>query len=303
MTAANLPKTLYHYTDAAGLVGILRPEQPTETDSRPPAKLWASDVRYMNDSQELKFGADIFRKRLKSVLKEPSMDADIRIVLRKLAEWFDPENLFDWGLRCFATCFCRKGDLLSQWRGYGSFAIGFNREALANGSRYSIPEVENHGPFATVLSEVVYGKNNATAVIDSAIRAIIQGEALIGLRRTEDSIDARYLVLDLLRVISSVKHSAFKEEREWRLFATNDVFTNAKTRARGSGGTGLLVPYLEMAVNMPGANDTGTVPLLHEIVVGPGPEQAGQIAAARELLKSLGHNPDLVRPSKAPLRR
>ena len=48
---SDIPKeTLYHYTTFAGLVGIV--------DSR---VLWASDIRYMNDSAELKHTADLIR--------------------------------------------------------------------------------------------------------------------------------------------------------------------------------------------------------------------------------------------------
>ena len=38
----NLPKTVYHYTDAAGLIGILKNRQ-----------IWATHVTYLNDASEL----------------------------------------------------------------------------------------------------------------------------------------------------------------------------------------------------------------------------------------------------------
>jgi hypothetical protein len=47
------PDRLYHYTDARGLLGIL--------ESR---KLWASDVRLLNDARELDYAADLVRRWL-----------------------------------------------------------------------------------------------------------------------------------------------------------------------------------------------------------------------------------------------
>jgi hypothetical protein len=66
------PSTLYHYTDAAGLYGIVKPsfsswevDNPALEESlTKAAQLRASDVRYMNDSQELKFGGKFFVTRL-----------------------------------------------------------------------------------------------------------------------------------------------------------------------------------------------------------------------------------------------
>ena len=45
---APLPAAVYHYTDAAGLQGIL--------DS---GVLWATDYRYLNDSSELRYIFDL----------------------------------------------------------------------------------------------------------------------------------------------------------------------------------------------------------------------------------------------------
>ena len=48
---ADIPHgTLYHYTTFTGLLGIVRSRS-----------LWASDVRYMNDSAELRHTADLIQ--------------------------------------------------------------------------------------------------------------------------------------------------------------------------------------------------------------------------------------------------
>jgi hypothetical protein len=44
-----LPEVVYHYADASGFMGILK------TNS-----LWATDFRYLNDTQELNYAWDEF---------------------------------------------------------------------------------------------------------------------------------------------------------------------------------------------------------------------------------------------------
>ena len=48
---------LYHYTTLTGLLGIVGSK-----------KLWASDIRYMNDSAELKHSADLIRQEVQERL-------------------------------------------------------------------------------------------------------------------------------------------------------------------------------------------------------------------------------------------
>ncbi len=100
--------------------------------------LYASDVRYMNDSQELKYGASQFVPKLEAAANDSSLSRNKRYLCRRLADIFNSDDVFDYPMRCFAACFCEDGDLLSQWRGYakgvGGFAIGFDRDALANRS-------------------------------------------------------------------------------------------------------------------------------------------------------------------------
>jgi hypothetical protein len=154
------PTTLYHYTNAAGLLGILKPSFSSWEDDNTnlvpqltkAAQLRASDVRYMNDSQELKFGARYFAPRLAQAATDESLPDDTRRACEGLAAFFLKADVFDWALRCFAACFCDNGDLLSQWRGYargaggGGYAIGFNREALAFGlDKHRAPKRLNGG--------------------------------------------------------------------------------------------------------------------------------------------------------------
>ncbi|NED67185.1 DUF2971 domain-containing protein, partial [Streptomyces sp. SID10244] len=192
--AAELPPVLYHYTDAAGLHGILGPGKgPFEVafpdnDSEfrhqgdnniytngKAALFRATDIRYMNDSLELVFGARIVSERMKRAAEEHARPV-LASTFAEIAEAFEPARVFEWPFRCFAVCFCGDGDLLSQWRGYaggvGGYSIGFPREVL---ERYSyginLKAASNTFdiPSQAALVQVSYGEEVARERADALV--------------------------------------------------------------------------------------------------------------------------------------
>jgi hypothetical protein len=99
--------------------------------------------------------------------------------------------------------------------------------------------------------------------------------------------------------LAVVKDKAFEQEQEWRLTALSQKEYPVRVRARPSG----LVRYLDIAVNMKTEKATSHPATIAQLVVGPGPDQPSQIAAAQELLKACGHDPNVVIGSKVPFRR
>lgn len=303
------PSTLYHYTDAAGLIGILKPSSwdigvwpELEKQLAGAAQLRASDVRYMNDSEELKFGARYFVDRLRQAAIDPMLSRDVRQACANLAAFFSQEDVFDWYLRCFATCFCEKGDLLSQWRGYaggtGGFAIGFSWDALTQRSRVLAPT--RLGPLITAdeakVQPVKYGPAATQAAADRFIEQMREPDETIALMLTGRGHGLEWLTTHALRDILSVKDDGFEEELEWRLYyMAGDQYGTPKIRLGRPG----LVPYLNVAVNMKKVDEmTILPPALNQLVVGPGHNQRSQIAAARQLLRGCGYDPDIVVPSR-----
>ena len=102
-------KLRYHYTDATGLIGILTSH-----------RLWATDTRFLNDPSEGRF----LPEKLLALMagKVGGLSARERDVIdairRNLASPRDTSSTF-------SVSFCADGDLLSQWRGYGSFGTGY----------------------------------------------------------------------------------------------------------------------------------------------------------------------------------
>lgn len=100
--------SLYHYTDAAGLLGIV--------ESR---SLWATDYRHLNDRKEYRIGAKLLKDELgKHRLAEKHRRAFERLVAETQKT-------------CYVLSFSEMGDQLSQWRAHcpsgNGYALGFKR--------------------------------------------------------------------------------------------------------------------------------------------------------------------------------
>lgn len=121
---------MYHYTDIAGLQGIL--------ESR---TLWATDIRYLNDETEAKYSRDLLGSVAERLRPEFGGDWAASVVCNAVAAMATSGTFPD----TFVASLCDDGDNLSQWRGYGAqgrgYAIGLDREqlwAIANASGHSL---------------------------------------------------------------------------------------------------------------------------------------------------------------------
>lgn len=109
---------LFHYTTAEGLRGVLSS-----------GCLWATDVRYLNDTVEFEYGRRLAIEKLLGIRERVAFSsAHVREVSEAIQalERVKP--------RVFAASLAVGGDLLSLWRGYcrprDAYAIGFDRRAL-----------------------------------------------------------------------------------------------------------------------------------------------------------------------------
>lgn len=155
-------QTLYHYTDAPGLLGILKPEEPV---------LWFSRFDCLNDKSE---GQDIlehfqnacellknsgeFDTKLLNVIMKCIPDENITIIYDQQDEIFkinphatyeDFSNKLPIGRiknsqsEVFMCCFSQKNDLLPMWNYYSNsstyqgYCIGFNPGMFITKNRYA----------------------------------------------------------------------------------------------------------------------------------------------------------------------
>ena len=110
---ADAPPLKYHYTDSAGLLGIIEEGE---------CLFRASDVRFLNDSEELRYAASQFEQWL--LLRHQ------RTLPTEIGQLLDSEP----GI--YVVCLSERRDSLSQWRAYGDYALGLDvKEA-----RYQNPD-------------------------------------------------------------------------------------------------------------------------------------------------------------------
>jgi hypothetical protein len=277
---------LYHYTTAEGLEGILKTRS-----------LWAHDVAFMNDWQEIQFGADPLIVRMREYLSEHPPDRDkpvakefeenIRLVimdaaLDSLRKFTSSERQFHPNYMDEATyvaCLSEEYDDLGQWRAYGKrgYAIGLTIEGL---TRAAPPPL---------LGQVKYGEPAVRDLCDSVI-GYFETRRVGAHPRTYGYFDT---VNRLLPQLALIKHDAFHQEREWRLVVSPQQGRDrpeVKVRSTASG----LVPYVEWAFEPP---------YLAEIVIGPGGDLHSE-RAVRMLLRARGFVPEQLQitQSRAPYR-
>jgi hypothetical protein len=118
-SAKAAPTFLFHYTGNVGLRGIVKT-----------TSVWATDARFLNDTQEVQIAIEAAREVVKSTAKTSAkalaalLSKEILIQLH-----LDPKSLYVFSL-------AENGDSLTHWRGYckegAGYAVGFKFEELAD---------------------------------------------------------------------------------------------------------------------------------------------------------------------------
>lgn len=189
---------------------------------------------------------------------------------------------------CYAFCFCREHDLLSQWRAYGAGAAGFEIES---------DRVRLEGYLASKSSHVgdpmpiLYGKRQVKGAAGrfmseaSAIAAKPE-HSLKGADLTKFNDEFGFLLF-LLSLATKDPH--FSEEKEWRILQV-DLKEDA---VRFRPAHGIIIPHLELS---------GIPPeVFVSVTLGPGvPEFVAE--PLRLFLKCNGLEHVQVRHSEIPLR-
>lgn len=268
-------KVIYHYTNRAGLIGILG------TDT-----IWATDVEFLNDAQELEYARHVLTERLRAKAEDGGERAG---VLRGMASLLDPikstEEYFV--VSAYAACFCEDRDLLSQWRAYGAdvgFAIGFYASELQELSCSTMSEGAVSQPAS--LHKIIYGLPGAQIAIEKYIENM---EFIVG---GDPDLEPPMQALNrALPILASIKHPAFAQEKEWRsLLVGWRGEDGLQFRASALGA----VPYV--GLELPAG-------WLAEVVVGPGSHRDVLLKGVRRLLDKHGWGEVQIRASESPLRR
>lgn len=265
-------ETLYHYTTLKGLLGIV--------SSR---GLWASDIRYMNDSAEMKHAADLIKKDIARRIAGGHSNPKL---LNQLQYWVG--HRIDHGHMLFSASFRSNGNLLSQWRGYSTHgkgvSIGFDPDRILNCARAQSFQV----------ARCVYTPQEQARLIGQVVDAIEDLAEEYGecndpaIRPPEQSYYDSFEKgeSDLLRIAAVLKHPSFEEEQEWRVVSpVLTDFNQAPIHFRE--GTSMLVPYLEFQLT-----DSPDAPLdLEHLFLGPSPNISISMSSLELYLDRNGIHP------------
>jgi hypothetical protein len=312
--------SVFHYTDSAGLLGILSSKS-----------LFATHYRYLNDISE----GSLIRELILPILENEIIEINSKLRERGLLEGFyeyhgirgnrlqaegfytSLVNSLDDATPPFVLSFCLhteentiKHGLLSQWRGYAGsagFAIEFDEHELCE-----LIRVENDTyAYPWIKSDVVRYKGYDD-LFDPKVYRGVAGELIrrIFERSGRDISDVTGrmglddVMVNFANTAPFVKHEGFEEEKEYRIIAgrvDQDIIGADATRRvkkiKFRSKEGLIVPYINLFEGSP-----RDLPI-RSIVVGPHPFQDKQEAAVRMALKSTPFSKAQVRLSAIPFRR
>ncbi|MCM1050209.1 MAG: DUF2971 domain-containing protein [Clostridiales bacterium] len=230
-----MDKLIYHYCDNYKMANILSGKT-----------LRMSDITKSNDYEEVKM---FFPGILDAIEDEyrkyefplQYMGIDNRDALGKLLDWEYSVLNYEFdsgGVTNFVVCFCEDGDVLSQWRGYAD-----NGKGCSLG--FSIKELEEYCnkyegilQFKKVEYKTVREINDT--IVEKAIKIL---NKLSGMRNQiaeeipsfdDEKIDRMFqfyfhqMISNVLMGSLKYKNETFREEKEWRIFFSQQIYKYAK---------------------------------------------------------------------------
>jgi len=283
-TSEGKQASIYHYTTVEGVKGII------ESDA-----LQASSVFFMNDSTEVRHSLEIIMDRLDELLP---IDKSRTVAQHILASAFtkfvaDADTFAD----AYVSCFCRKDDLLSQWRAYG-------KEETCYSIKFSVKVLASFTTPMSFLAPVAYLPRSKIERADKLIKGAMSTLDRFEINDFDEEIALHllnHLGMPFLIAALFMKHEAFKEENEWRLVCF-PFFTSAgeippvalKTR------DGILTPYVNLKISEP-QKKLSRLPI-KQLRVGPSPNAQLAKRGLNQLLKQHGLSSIPVVVSETPLR-
>ncbi len=278
---------LYHYTTLSGLKGILKERA-----------LRFGHISTFNDPLEIQHGQKIITDILKDFI-EKEESKNVKIFLNQLLVQVQAfgKNLF----HAFVVCFCESGDLLSQWRAYaergGGYCLGFQFSATTKISCNIERPDDRKFPF---LRKVIYNKTEQEDLIKQYLEIVVDGsKKAFKIKKYPYEPPEHAVVMAmqaanvLLDMLTSFKHDAFKEEKEWRLIrVTREDFQPESLQFREDGGE--LIPFRTTYIFDEKENEKLEFPL-NSIIFGPWLEPVRTRSAIALLLKHIAADSNTIK--------
>jgi len=257
----------YHYTSIQGIEGIIRD-----------GSIRATHFSFLNDTQEF---IHIFNSLTDHVTQR--YEAVDEALLHEISlSYVNTISIDDFFVASFSSL---SQDNLSQWRGYGSFALGFSESRLqrlceAQGFRFTKCEYTSYAYLETLCDKAELSLEGLPgfAEADPAAKAL---NVLQWLIRTVDLNPLRY------------KHPGFSEEQEVRVVPQFKQQYKADKISHYTRGD-YLIPFVSLML------DEGTLGLCDQIVIGPGVNSAQAKRGIESFARSMGRTIGCIVSSQIP---
>jgi hypothetical protein len=322
MSKPETPSTsgsLFHYTTAAGLIGIVANQV-----------LWSTHASYLNDTAELQILSEILAPQISAEFRNtvPKLTAigAFRPEMEHQGESFyssEAKNVCRSVMRSiekvaplYVTSFCMHAagseesehGLLSQWRGYGrgGFAIEFDEKEL---DKLTVLESQQRAVQMIATQQVSYRDHERVAALDR-FAGLALAALGVAFREKTPNLAARPDVAEILgekdfasfvapfiETVPFLKTPRFQEENEYRLVTSANLPSNIgddehriaiKINFR-EGAAGAIVPYIKLFETLE------TKLPIRKIIVGPHRDQENQYNAVRLLLDQHSIDVPIVR--------
>jgi hypothetical protein len=271
---SSAPQIVYHYTSQDVLLKIVKS-----------GMLWATDILYMNDSDEFTYATKIAEEVAE--FYTPDQRKLLKGVFQELSEGMPWVREFS----VYVVSFSAQGDLLSQWRAYcppyGGVSLGFCAVDLAN--------VAQEHPHNFAFEQCIYDDTEQRRRIQSLFDKTV----------TDPNINTAQSFCrgEFIKLAPLFKHPSFSEEQEWRLVSSLVALEDSRVQYRA--GTSMLTPYIEVPMELAG------VLSLDHVFLGPTPHRNLTYLSTLRLLhrtrkegrlKPIESLPPLVKFSDVPYR-
>jgi hypothetical protein len=274
---------LYHYCDAPALLNILKHR-----------KVWATSTKYLNDTTELLTFTSAMRHHADKHRNTPAGET-----LADMVDFYwissDTCQTQTIGMDRFACCFSTDGDLLSQWRAYGNngrgYAIGFDPRGIAGLAETPMMSLRRMTYGDGIEGELVDDLFARFAPVIANHLGILDSTGW-GTVHTRNWLSMRFGEC-LLGMAEEVKHAAFAEEKEWRLYGRGQDVDFRVSLDR-------IVPYKQL--DLTSHSRPGLLPI-GEIVIGPRLNYDEAVMSLMSYGSALGYGTGITfRQSRAPYR-
>lgn len=270
-------QTVFHYTNAAGLIGIVQSHT-----------LWASSVLALNDLSEMRYGIEVIAEAISGRSGQASGN---------LREMLEREDFAGLARDSYVISASADGDSLSQWVGYaGNLGYAIELDTGGDIERVDKMQITSGQPIEALGGlfpgasdwwyPVMYGHDQQLTKVNE-ILDVLEGHGFV---------DPAYLYHPIGVCIATFKNRAFASEREVRFISGRSSDGRDKFRPGRYG----VVPYAE--VSRPKDQDKHLP--IKSVVIGPlnSDERPSAEAIVRALLDTNGYHQAEVRSSSVPYR-